>query len=124
MEHAVPVLPVWQAHQRPRFAAVRFAALATWSPDPALALHLNLGRDFIRSGTDLPHHGAAVDWKPLARWTLSAERFVEEGTHFIRAGVRWAGGRVWTVDLSRAQRLAGPSPSNWTVGISFDLDDD
>jgi hypothetical protein len=116
--------PVWQAHQRPRHAATRFAALATWSPNPELAVHLNLGRDFVRGGPDLAHHGVGVDWTPIPRWTFTGERFIEERTHFLRAGVRWAGGRLWTLDFSRAQRLSGPSPSNWTIGLTFDLDDD
>lgn len=116
--------PVWQAHQSPRFEGTRFAALATWTPTTTLALHVNLGRDFFRSGPDLPHHGVGLDWKPLPAWTLTGERFIEDSTHFFRAGVRWEAGRLWTIDISRAQRLSGPSPSNWTIGLSIDLDDD
>lgn len=118
------VEPVRQLHERPRFAATRFAALATWSPHTTLQLHLNLGRDFVRGGADLPHHGVAVDWMPIVHWTLTAERFLEERTHFLRAGLRWAGGAKWTLDFSRAQRLAGPGPSNWTIGLTLDVDDD
>lgn len=118
------VQPVWSPQSRPRFEATRFAALATWSPRTELALHLNLGRDFVRGDTDLAHHGVAVDWTPIPRWTLTLERFLEERTHFARAGVRWAGGHIWTVDFSRAQRLSGPGASNWTVGLTLDLDED
>jgi hypothetical protein len=116
--------PVWQPRQRPRFEATRFAALATWVPHAAWGVHLNIGRDFVRSGSDMARYGIGVDWAPVNRWTLTAERFLEEHTHFLRAGVRWAGGQLWTLDFSRAQRLSGPAPSNWTIGVTFDLDDD
>ena len=51
------------------------------------------------------------------------ERYLELETHLVRAGARWAAGRVWTVDLSYAKKLGGPIPSFWTLGLSFDLDD-
>jgi hypothetical protein len=118
------VAPVWRAQARPRLEATRFAALATWTPNPTLALHLNLGRDFVHGGTDLAHHGVGLDWTLVPRWTVTVERFLEERTHFARAGIRWAGGHIWTVDFSRAQRLSGPGASNWTIGLTLDLDED
>jgi hypothetical protein len=115
------VQPVWQTDQHPRFQATRLATLATWSPRPTLAVHLNLGRDFVRSGPDLARDGVGVDWTVQPAWMLTAERFLQDRTHFVRAGVRWEGGRSWKLDFSRAQRLAGPSPSNWTVGLTYEF---
>jgi hypothetical protein len=116
--------PVWQAHQRPRRAATQFAALASWTPRPDLALHLNLGREFVRRGADLPRHGIAAEWSPRPRWSLVGERYLEQRTQFARAGLRWAAGPSWSVDLSHAVRLSGPAPSTWTVGLSFSLGGD
>lgn len=114
--------PVWQAHVRPRRQAMRLLGLATWAPREDLAFHLNLGRDFLRGGTGLPHHGVAAEWSPAERWWLTVERFVEQQAHYARAGVRWSGGKAWTVDFSRARRLAGPGASNWTLGLAFAFD--
>jgi hypothetical protein len=111
--------PGWQAHQRPRFTGTRASALATWKPREDVALHLNLGRDFVPGGPDLPRGGVAVEWEPAAHWSIVAERYLEERTHFARAGLRWASGRSWTVDVSRVERLSGPTPSNWTVGLTL-----
>jgi hypothetical protein len=59
-----------------------------------------------------------VEWLPAKQWSLLAERYLEQDTHFLRAAVRWLGGENWSVDFSRAQRLAGPGPSAWTVGYT------
>jgi hypothetical protein len=115
------VQPAWAAHARPRYQVTSVQALASWTPRVDLALHLNLGRDLVHQGPDTPRHGAAVEWSPRPRWTLLAERYVEEGTQFLRAGARWAGGHSWSLDLSRAQRLAGPTPSNWILGLNFEF---
>lgn len=111
--------PVWQAHARPRHAATRLSALATWTPRQDLAFHLNLGRDFMRGAADLPHHGVAAEWSPAEGWWLTAERFLEQGGHFARIGARWSVAPAWTVDLSRVQRISGAGASNWTLGLSF-----
>jgi hypothetical protein len=113
--------PGWQAHQHPRQAATQFSALATWSPRPDLNLHLNLGRDFVRGDADLPRHGFALEWVPLTGWSLLAERYLEERTHFLRAGARWTAGPQWTLDLSHAHVLRGPKPSLWTLGLTFNF---
>lgn len=115
--------PLWAAHQHPRHAATRFAALATWNVTQEVALHANAGRDFVRSDRDLPLGGVAVEWAPVQRWSFVLERFLDTETHFVRAGARWAAGRRWTVDFSHAHRLSGPIPSYWTLGLGFALGD-
>lgn len=115
--------PTWVTHRSPRYAATRFAALATWAPSVQWALHANAGRHFLHGEKDLPNGGVAVEWMPVPRWSLVLERYLELETHLVRAGARWAAGRVWTVDLSYAKKLGGPIPSFWTLGLSFDLDD-
>ena len=39
----------------------------------------------------------------------------------MRAGVRWQAGEAWSIDFSRAQRLAGPAASNWTLGVNVEF---
>lgn len=116
------VQPVWQAHQRHRYAATRFAALASWSPQAPWCLHLNLGHDYVRAGRDFAHWGVGVDWEPAERWTFTGEAFAEQGTRFVRAGARWAAGEHVTIDFSRAQRIGGAGPSNFTLGVTFGFD--
>jgi hypothetical protein len=108
----------WQARARPRYQGVTLTALATWIPREDMALHLNLGRDFVHREADLNRSGLSFEWQPRAGWTLMAERYVEERTHFVRAGIRWAINEHWSVDASRAHRLRGPGESNWTVGLT------
>jgi hypothetical protein len=118
----VAVSPAWAAHARPRLQGFTLAGLATWQARETLALHLNLGRDFVHRGSDDDRYGIAAEWAPAKAWSLVGERYREEGTHFVRAGVRWAGGEHWSVDLSRAHRLHGPNPSHWTLGATLLLD--
>lgn len=108
----------WQAHARPRYQATTLVALATWAPREDIALHLNLGRDFVRAGSDENRAGVSVEWMPRENWSLTAERYVEQQAHFLRAGVRWAATADWTFDVSRAHRLQGPGESAWTVGVT------
>lgn len=120
----IDVQPLWITHRSPRYAATRFAALATWNATPEWTLHANAGRDFVRGDRDLSNGGIAADWTPIPRWTLTAERYLEFHTHYLRAGARWAAGRQWSVDLSYARSLAGALPSFWTLGLTIDLDED
>jgi hypothetical protein len=113
--------PTWLAHRSPRFAGTRVSALATWKAAETLSLHFNAGRSFVRGDRDLPNGGIAAEWSPVARWSFVAERYLENETHFVRAGARWAAGRRWTVDLSYAKHLSGPVPSFWTLGLNIDL---
>lgn len=110
--------PAWQAHVRPRYQGVALIGLATWTPREDLAVHLNLGRDFVHGDRDRNRGGIALEWSPVARWTLLAERYLEQDTHLARAGVRWQAGESWSVDFSRAQRISGPGPSTWTLGFT------
>jgi hypothetical protein len=118
------VQPDWQAHVRPRYQGAALVGLATWRASDAIALHLNLGREFVHQARDGKRGGLALEWEPIAAWSFVGERYREGGSHYLRAGARWAAGRTWTVDLSHARRLAGPGTSFWTLGLSFDLDDD
>jgi hypothetical protein len=114
----VLVQPAWQAHVRPRHQGVAAIALATWTPRENLALHLNLGRDVVHQGPDRNRGGVALEWMPARQWSVVAERYLEQDTHFVRAGLRWFGGERWSVDFSRAHRVAGPNPSLWTLGYT------
>lgn len=117
----VVLAPGWQARVRPRYQGSTVLALATWAPRDDLALHFNLGRDFLHRADDEARHGASVEWTPRADWALVLERFRAEQTHFVRAGVRWSLREGWSVDLSRAQRLSGPGASDWTLGATWEF---
>ena len=117
----VSVAPGWQQRAQPRHQGTTLNGLVTWTPHADWALHANAGRDFVYRGADENRYGASAEWSPRAGWTLMAERYREEASHFVRAGVRWAAGANWSVDFSRAHRLAGPSPSNWTLGVTLGL---
>jgi hypothetical protein len=116
--------PAWPAHVRPRYQGVSVAALATWHPRDDLALHLNLGRDLVHRGRDAARHGLAAEWLPGDGWSFVLERYLEAGSQFARAGARLAGGKAWSLDLSRSQRLQGPGASAWAVGASWLLERD
>ena len=108
----------WQAHVRPRYQATTLVGLATWTPREDVVMHLNLGRDFIHAGGDEKRAGVSVEWSPRENWWLTAERYVEQQTHFVRAALRWAASEDWTFDVSRAHRLHGPGESGWTIGVT------
>ena len=110
--------PGWQAHVRPRYQATTLVGLATWTPREDVVMHLNLGRDFIHAGGDEKRAGVSVEWSPRENWWLTAERYVEQQTHFVRAALRWAASEDWTFDVSRAHRLHGPGESGWTIGVT------
>jgi hypothetical protein len=109
----------WQAHVQPRYQGSTLSTLFTWEARDDVALHLNLGRDFLHQAADQNRWGMAAEWAPRQNWSLVAERYRAEGTHFARAGVRWALREGWSVDLSRAQRLRGPAASSWTLGAGW-----
>jgi hypothetical protein len=110
--------PAWQAHARPHYQATTLMGLATWTPREDVALHLNLGRDFVRASSDENRAGVSVEWFPREHWSLTAERYLEQQAHFVRAGLRWFATELWTFDVSRAQRLHGPGESTWTLGVT------
>jgi hypothetical protein len=103
----------WQARLRPRWQGSTVSALFSWKPQDDIALHLNLGRDFVNGGPDQDRSGVSVEWAARPGWSVVGERYLADGTHFVRVGARW------TVDLSRAQHLSGPGASNWTLGTAW-----
>jgi hypothetical protein len=109
----------WQAHVRPRYQGSTVSGLLSWFPRDDLAFHLNLGRDFVHRDEDQDRSGVSVEWTARPGWSITAERYLEAQTHFVRAGVRWAISEAWSVDLSRAHRLRGPGESNWTLGATW-----
>jgi hypothetical protein len=113
------VQSAWQARARPRYQGVSLVGIATWAPRDDIALHLNIGRDFVHGGGDEKRGGIALEWMPVKSWSFVAERYREQATHFVRAGARHAINDTWTVDASRAHRLTGPAPSTWTVGLTY-----
>jgi hypothetical protein len=115
----VSLTGIWLAHARPRHQATSLAGLASWFPREDLAFHLNLGRDFLQGQADENRAGLSVEWTVRPGWSLTGERYLEAGTHFLRAGVRWAINEAWSVDLSRAHRVQGPGTSNWTLGATW-----
>lgn len=121
---ALGLQPEWEWRRGVRYSGTQVAVLGTWSPRLDLDLHVNLGRDFVHRGRDLPYHGMAIEWTPTPGWWVLAERYFRERTHFVGVGVRWEAGRQWSIDLTHARRLAGPGLSHWTLGVTIDLDDD
>ncbi len=112
----------WQAHVRPRHQGASLAALLTWAVRDDLALHANLGRDFVHGGADQNRSGVAAEWTARPGWSIVAERYAADRTQFVRAGVRWCVSDAWSIDFSRAQRLRGPSASNWTLGTTWQFE--
>ena len=81
-------------------------------------LHANIGRDYLHDAHQA-RSGVAADWTtPGGSWLFAVERYLENRTHFARAGVRWFASNEWTLEASRAQRLHGERPSNWTVAFT------
>lgn len=111
--------PAWTTLPSSLYAVTRFNAIATWKLQDTLFVNVNAGHDWVRGAADLPRGGASLEWTPLAPLTLVAERYLETGTHFFRAGARWSPSPRWTWDFSGAHRLAGPAPSTWTLGLTF-----
>jgi hypothetical protein len=110
----------WVAQAQPRWQGATLSTLFSWSVRDGLALHANVGRDFLRARADVPRSGVLVEWAPLSpRWRIEGERFVEDETHFARAGLRWSASERWALEASRAQSLHGPRPSNWTLAATW-----
>jgi hypothetical protein len=112
------VTPQWDTRAAPRFRGTTVSGLLTLKPLERWQLHANLGRDFLHDG-NLARSGVAADWTtPDGRWLFALERYRENRTDAARAGVRWFASDAWTFDVSRAQRLHGPRPSNWTLALT------
>jgi hypothetical protein len=109
----------WDAHQRPSYLATTIVGLVTWAARDDVNVHLNVGRDFVHRGPNQARSGASIDWMATSQWLLMAERYIEDQTHFARAGTRWFASDRFSMDLSRAHRLHGPKPSSWTLGATW-----
>jgi hypothetical protein len=107
------------AHQQPRHDATGLVGLLTYEPREDLALHLNLGRDFLHGGGTLQRSGIGAEWRVRRDWTLLAERYARDGSHFFRGTVRWAAAKNWTFEFGRAQHVAGPESSHWTLQVNI-----
>ncbi|HSI55501.1 MAG TPA: hypothetical protein VK981_16115 [Ramlibacter sp.] len=118
----ISVAPAWQAHVQPRYLGATVAGLLTWAAREDLTFHANLGRDLLHQAGDEKRYGAAVEWTPIERWSLMAERYFEAATHAVRAGVRWSVSDTFTVDLSHAHRISGTRPSHWTLGATWSFE--
>jgi hypothetical protein len=112
----------WQSHVRPRHQTDTLVTLFTWALRDDLALHVNLGRDFNHADADQNRGGVSAEWRVQPNWSVVAERYLDTGTHFLRAGVRRAVTEGWSIDLSRAHRLRGPAGSNWTLGTTWQFE--
>jgi hypothetical protein len=109
--------PFWQARAQPRYQGTLVAALATWGVTDKVNLHANLGRDVLHGADDESRGGISIDWSFREGWQAIAERYRQEGGHFVRAGLRWEPARDWKVDFSRAHHLRGNGQSSWTLGL-------
>ena len=73
----------------------------------------------MHAGSDQGRNGVAIEWMPRVGWSLVGERYEEERTQFLRAGIRVAVTDAWTVDMSRTHSLSGSGQSRWTLGTSW-----
>lgn len=117
----IAVSPSWLARAQPGWQGVAAIGLLSWNL-PDLALHVNLGRDLNHRAPDSSRWGVAAEWAPAADWTVVGERFAEQGSHYVRAGVRFGISRHLSLDVSRARRLRGPGDSSWTAGLTWLLE--
>ncbi|HEX2545131.1 MAG TPA: hypothetical protein VHL79_09650 [Ramlibacter sp.] len=109
----------WLARSDPRFTGSTLLALASWQATDAIALHLNIGRDFVHRADDTGRGGVAIEWSPAKGWSLLAERYREQQTHLVRAGARWSFSERLQLDFSRSHRISGPNPGTWTLGATL-----
>ena len=117
----VVVSTAWQDTD-PRFTGSTLMFPLTWKAGSTLLVHLNLGRDFRRQGPDSFRGGLALEWSPVASWSLVAERFREGGAGAWRAGARYTLASGTSVDVSHARGLPGGPPAWWTVGVAWVFD--
>ena len=105
----------------PNFIGSSVVVPLTWEVGESVRVHLNAGRDFLRDRPNLSRSGAAVEWLATPNWLLVAERFREVGLDFWRAGIRYVPQDGISIDLSRAEGLAG-APSRWALGLNLAFD--
>lgn len=112
------ITPQWRHAGSTAYAGTTVMALLTWNASEQWTAHANFGRDLVRGGPGAARRGVSLEWAPHADWSFVAERYQEQRTQLARVGARWSVAPDWTVDFSRAQRLHGPLPSTWTVGLT------
>lgn len=116
------VLSATWENRAPRFVGSTLVIPVTWQASETLAVHANLGRDFLRDESDTARVGAALEWAPSQTWSFVAERFREFERIFWRASARYALSPSVNVDLSRARGLNGASLEWWMVGLAWVFD--
>ncbi len=80
------------------------------------------GRALHHHGTAETRGGVSADWGFRTGWQVMAERYRQDGGHFARAGLRWQTAPGWTLDLTRAVRVAGPGMPSTTLGLTAEFD--
>ncbi len=117
------VAPAWTPTARPRERSVLVNGLltGTWGDD--LRWHANLGRSQSDPGnTRAWRGGLSLDWTFRPDWQVMTERYREDGSDFLRAGLRWQAPPGWTLDASQAWRLRGDGRSTATLGLTFEFE--
>ena len=89
----------------------------SWKLDDKVTVHMNAGRDFGRDQPDAFRGGVAVEWAPVADWSLMAERFRQDDATAWRVAARWLPRPGLSVDLGRA--AGGGAAALWTVGLNW-----
>ncbi len=114
--------PGWAPGARPRERSTVVTGLLTGSVGETVRWHANLGRALNNPGADETRGGLSVDWTFRPGWQVMAERYRQDGSHFVRTGLRWQPAEGWTLDLSRALRVAGAGAASTTLGFTFEFD--
>ena len=117
------VAPAWTPTVRPRERSVVVNGLltGTWSED--LRWHANLGRTQADPGGARAWRGGlSVDWAFRPDWQVMTERYREDGSDFLRSGLRWQPAQGWTLDASHAWRLRGEGKTASTLGLTFEFE--
>lgn len=110
---------VWSASwqdRAPHYGGQLLLLPLSWQPDPAWAVHLNVGREFRRREADLRPRGVALEWTPLPQWQGLAEYFHDGQRGHRRLGLRYLGGESWSLDLSHARSRQGAAW--WALGLN------
>ncbi len=58
----------------PAWTGGTVAGLLTWAPRDDLALHLNVGRDYVHRVENTDHSGVALEWSATPQCSFVAER--------------------------------------------------
>lgn len=110
------------ADRAPRSMGRALVFPVSWQASDALALHLNIGKDFRRGREpDTLRAGAALEWAARPAWSFVAEAVRDSGARHWRAGARHVLAQGLSIDLSRAQGLDGGPPAWWTLGLNWEF---